>query len=246
MPSVRVLVAAITPTDRVVALPDDEAHHLARVLRARVGDEVYLFDGRGREWLGRVASVGSGAATVDIMHETTPVAEPHVRLTLAIGLLKGEQMDTVVRDATMLGARAIVPLSTAHVAVPAKARKSPKTLERWRRVAVASAKQCGRAVVPTISAVSAFADVVEASPEIKKFMCVEPKLAVDGLDQAGAARSRPLDAVVFVGPEGGWAPKEVELARKAGVSLIHLGPRTLRAETVPTVVLTALWTAWGW
>jgi 16S rRNA (uracil1498-N3)-methyltransferase len=77
-------------------------------------------------------------------------------------------------------------------------------------------------------------------------MCVEPKLAVDGLDQAGAARIRPLDAIVFVGPEGGWAPKEVEQARQAGVSLIHLGPRTLRAETVPTVVLTALWTAWGW
>ena len=180
------------------------------------------------------------------VHESTPVSEPHVRLTLAIGLLKGDQMDTVVRDATMLGARAIVPLSTAHVAVPAKARKSVTALARWRRVAVASAKQCGRAVVPTISAVATFAEMVEASPEIKKFMCVEPKLAVDGLDQAGAARTRPLDAIVFVGPEGGWAPKEVELARNAGVSLVHLGPRTLRAETVPTVVLTALWTAWGW
>ena len=246
MPSVRVLVPAITPADRVVALPDDEAHHLSRVLRARVGDEVHVFDGRGREWLGRVSVITAGHATVEVLHETTPVSEPHVRLTLAIGLLKGDQMDSVVRDATMLGARAIVPLSTAHVAVPAKARKSTTALERWRRVAVASSKQCGRAVVPTISPVSTFADVVAGSPEIKKFMCVEPKLAVDGLDQAGTARVRPLDAIVLVGPEGGWAAKEVEIARKAGVSLIHLGPRTLRAETVPTVVLTALWTAWGW
>ena len=246
MPNVRVLVPAITSTDRVVVLPDDERHHLVRVLRAKVGDEVHVFDGRGREWFGRVASLSGSEVTVDIVHESTPVSEPHVRLTLAIGLLKGDQMDTVVRDATMLGARAIVPLSTAHVAVPAKARKSVTALARWRRVAVASAKQCGRAVVPTISAVATFAEMVEASPEIKKFMCVEPKLAVDGLDQAGAARTRPLDAIVFVGPEGGWAPKEVELARNAGVSLVHLGPRTLRAETVPTVVLTALWTAWGW
>jgi 16S rRNA (uracil1498-N3)-methyltransferase len=246
MPTVRVLVPAITSADRVVALPSDEAHHVTRVLRARVGDEVSVFDGRGREWLGRLSVVGNGDASVEIMHETIPVAEPHVRLTLAIGLLKGAQMDAVVRDATMLGARAIVPLATAHVAVPAKARKSVTTLQRWRRVAVASAKQCGRAVVPTIAAVSSFDDIVVSSPEIKKFMCVEPKLAVDGLDQAGAARIRPLDAIVFVGPEGGWAPKEVEQARQAGVSLIHLGPRTLRAETVPTVVLTALWTAWGW
>ena len=246
MPTVRVLVPTITAADRVVALPEDEAHHVARVLRARVGDELHVFDGRGREWIGKLATVGSGEASVEILHETTPVAEPHVRLTLAIGLLKGDQMDNAIRDATMLGARAIVPLSTQHVAVPAKARKSAPALERWRRVAVASAKQCGRAVVPTISAVSAFSDVIESQPEIKKFMCVEPKLAVDGLDQAGAARTRPLDAIVVVGPEGGWSPKEVEQARKAGVSLIHLGPRTLRAETVPTVVLTALWTAWGW
>jgi 16S rRNA (uracil1498-N3)-methyltransferase len=246
MPTVRLLVPTITAADRVVALPEDEVHHVTRVLRARVGDEVHVFDGRGREWVGRLATIGGHDASVDILHETTPVAEPHVRLTLAIGLLKGDQMDAVVRDATMLGARAIVPLSTQHVAVPAKARKSTTALQRWRRVAVASAKQCGRAVVPTISAVSAFADVVESQPEIKKLMCVEPKLAVDGLDPAGVARTRPLDAIVLVGPEGGWAPKEVELARKAGVSLIHLGPRTLRAETVPTVVLTALWTAWGW
>jgi 16S rRNA (uracil1498-N3)-methyltransferase len=79
-----------------------------------------------------------------------------------------------------------------------------------------------------------------------RFMCVEPRLATDGLDQAGAARTRPIEAAVFVGPEGGWSPRELDLARAAGVSLIHLGPRTLRAETVPTVVLTALWTAWGW
>jgi 16S rRNA (uracil1498-N3)-methyltransferase len=246
MPIARVLVPTLTGADRTIDVPADEAHHLTRVLRARAGDEVNVFDGRGREWVARLTTVEGRGATAEILHETTPVAEPHVRLTLAIGLLKGDQMDTVVRDATMLGARAIVPLVTAHVAVPAKARKSPAALERWRRVAVASAKQCGRAVVPTISPVSAFADVVDSVPEIRKFMCVEPKLAIDSLDPAGAARTRPLDAIVLIGPEGGWTTKEVEHARTAGVSLIHLGPRTLRAETVPTVVLTALWTAWGW
>lgn len=242
----RVLLPTITSADRVVTLSADDAHHLARVLRARLGDEVRVFDGRGREWVGRLASLIGSTATVEIAHETVPAAEPHVRLTLAIGLLKGEQMDAVVRDATMLGVFAIVPMATAHVAVPSRARKSPTALERWRRVAVASAKQCGRAVVPKIEAVTAFKDVVESAPEMPKFMCVEPKLAVNGLDQAGAAKLRPVEAVVLVGPEGGWSTKEIDQASAAGVSLIHLGPRTLRAETVPTVVLTALWTAWGW
>jgi 16S rRNA (uracil1498-N3)-methyltransferase len=242
----RVLLPAVTSADRIVTLPADDAHHLARVLRARLGDEVRIFDGRGREWVGRLASLIGSSATVEIAHEVTPAAEPHVRLTVAIGLLKGDQMDGAVRDATMLGAFAIVPMSTAHVAVPARARKSAVALDRWRRVAVASVKQCGRAVVPKIAPVTAFKDVVASGAEVPKFMCVEPRLAVHGLDQAGAGKMRPIEALVLIGPEGGWSPKEVEQARAAGVSLVHLGPRTLRAETVPTVVLTALWTAWGW
>jgi 16S rRNA (uracil1498-N3)-methyltransferase len=211
-----------------------------------VGDEVHVFDGRGREWTGHLTGLSGSSASVDIAHEVTPAAEPHVRLTLAIGLLKGDQMDSVVRDATMLGAFAIVPMATAHVAVPARARKSTKALERWRRVAVASAKQCGRAVVPEVTAVTSFAEVLASAADVPKFMCVEPSLAVDGLDKAGASRTRPIAAIVMVGPEGGWTIEEVDRARGLGVLLIHLGPRTLRAETVPTVVLTALWTAWGW
>ncbi len=246
MPIPRVLVPSITAADRVVSLPAADAHHLARVLRASAGDEVHVFDGHGREWTGRLARLTGSSASVEIAHEVTPAAEPHVRLTLAVGLLKGDQMDSVVRDATMLGAFAIVPMATAHVVVPARARKSPKALERWRRVAVASAKQCGRAVVPEVKAVTPLEDVLASAAAVPTFMCVEPGLAVDGLDKAGASRTRPMAAIVLVGPEGGWAIAEVEQARSLGVSLIHLGPRTLRAETVPTVVLTALWTAWGW
>jgi 16S rRNA (uracil1498-N3)-methyltransferase len=245
MPIPRVLLPSITSTDRHVGLPASDAHHLARVLRARVGDEVRVFDGKGREWSGRLATLTGSTATVDIAHEVTPAAEPHVKLTLAVGLLKGDQMDTVVRDATMLGAAVIVPMTTAHVAVPSRARKGTTALERWRRVAVASAKQCGRAVVPDIKPVTAFTDILGSAAAVPTFMCVEPRLAGEGLTRTGE-RTWPMAAIVLVGPEGGWSEAEVDEARAAGVSLIHLGPRTLRAETVPTVVLTALWTAWGW
>lgn len=245
----RILISPITSADRLVEVAEAEAHHLARVLRAAVGDEVYLFDGKGREWIGRVKTIDAKSVTVEVAHETTPVSEPHVRLTLAIGLLKGDQMDAVVRDATMLGVWKIVPLVTSHVSVPAKAWKGTAVLERWRRVAVASVKQCGRAVVPEIAPVTKFAKLLEPEGELL-FMCVEPKLGAVGVETVGkgegAARVRPIAATVLVGPEGGWTKGEVEHARTAGATLIHLGPRTLRAEAVPTVILTALWTAWGW
>lgn len=245
MPAPRVLIPAIVATDRTVALDPADAHHLIRVLRAAVGDEVRVFDGRGREWLAQIADAGRSSASLNIIHEVTPAPEPHVRVTLAIGLLKGEQMDAVVRDATMLGAFSIVPITTKHVAVSSRAWKSAAALERWRRVAVASAKQCGRAVVPQVGAVTPFAELVGAAPGVPAFMCVEPALAVQDAASVKAG-PRPLAANVFVGPEGGWSADEIEQGRAAGAALIHLGPRTLRAETVPTVILTALWTAWGW
>jgi len=99
MAAPRILVPPLTPAMRVLDVPRAEAHHLIHVLRLAVGDEVRVFDGVGREWVGRIAAIGPKTASIEIAHETTPAAEPHVRLTLAIGLLKGDQMDAVVRDA---------------------------------------------------------------------------------------------------------------------------------------------------
>jgi 16S rRNA (uracil1498-N3)-methyltransferase len=147
-------------TGATVRLSADEAHHLTRVLRFGIGDVVTVFDGAGREWSARVAATSRGATIVELFAPTTPAAEPPVRVTLAVGLLKGDQMNAVVRDATMLGAAAIVPMATAHVAVAGRGRQSQAAVERWQRVAVASAKQSGRAVVPSISATTAFAEVL--------------------------------------------------------------------------------------
>jgi 16S rRNA (uracil1498-N3)-methyltransferase len=227
-----------------VRLSADEAHHLTRVLRFGVGDVVSVFDGGGREWSARVASTTRGATIVELGAQTTPAAEPPVRVTLAIGLLKGDQMDTVVRDATMLGAAAIVPMTSAHVVVHGRARQSAAAIERWQRVAVASAKQCGRAVVPAISPVAAFDDLLGQRKTDVVLMCVEPARAAGAA--TAVAGSPPTDALALIGPEGGWADREIGEAVYAGARLMHLGPRTLRAETAPTVALSALWSAWGW
>jgi 16S rRNA (uracil1498-N3)-methyltransferase len=174
----------------------------------------------------------------------SPTPEPPVRVSLAVALLKGDQMDTVVREATMLGVYEIVPVASTHVAVPAAARRAPAALERWHRVAVASAKQCGRAVVPAIAPVTPFDRVIGPKDGRPVLMCVEPARAAG--PPAAVSGAAPVDAVVLVGPEGGWTDDEIAQAVYCGVKFMHLGPRTLRAETAPTVALTALWSAWGW
>jgi 16S rRNA (uracil1498-N3)-methyltransferase len=219
-----------------------EVHHITRVLRLSAGDDVVVFDGQGREWLGRIASATRSSVTIDLERERTPVAEPSVQLTLGVAVLKGTQFDDVVRDATMLGASAIVPFVSAHVAVSERAWKNRST-DRWSRVASASASQCGRAVVPEVGAVSSFESVLSHGGHDLTVVCVEPAA---GPAQPVTALARAPRVLLLVGPEGGWAPEELDRARATGAVFVSLGPRTLRAETAPVVALSALWTHWGW
>lgn len=231
------------PHDGAAELVGDDAHRLRQVLRLTVGDVVNLFDGRGHEWTGRVESVSRQAVHVGALETVTPVAEARVPVSLVVGVLKGDQMDAVVRDATMLGVAEIMPVQTTHVTVPERAWKSGAAVDRWQRVAIASATQCRRAVVPIVRPVAIFAEALRAPADLR-LMCVEPRLAA--ADEAWQAAPSPSSVSVMVGPEGGWSADEVQQAREAGARLVNLGPRTLRAETAPLVALTLVAAAWGW
>jgi 16S rRNA (uracil1498-N3)-methyltransferase len=228
-----------------VLLPPDEAHHVTRVLRLGVGAAVVVFDGRGHEWDARIAAIDRRAVTIEIAAPRTPVAEPAIAVTLAVALLKGDQVNTVVRDATALGVAAIQPFVSSHVTVPERAWRD-RSIDRWQRVAVSSAKQCGRAVVPIVHDVAAYPDVLERAAEDLVLCCVEPALGVALDVRTPPARPATGRAWLCVGPEGGWSEQELALMRRRAVTLVGLGPRTLRAEIAPTVALSALWTQWGW
>jgi len=225
-----------------VPLPADEAHHAQHVLRLGTGDEVRVFDGAGREWDARIVIAGARGVAVEIGRGIDPVREPAVHVTLCAAWLRGDQMDDVVRDATALGVAAIVPIASDRVAVSKRARRGDADALRWRRVAVAAARQCGRAVVPAIEAPAPFAAALEAPDAGALIFCVEP----DHATAAAAPAGRPDRARLFVGPEGGWSDAEVAEAIRRGARLLSLGPRTLRASLAPLVARAALWTEWGW
>ena len=200
-----------------------------------------MFDGRGREWVARlVPSERRSTTTVELVAEVAPIPEPSVRVTLAAGILKGDHMEAIVRDATMMGAAEIVPLVTEHVSVPKKAWQGSAALERWQRVAVASAKQCGRAVVPEITAPAELATVLSRHAGQSIVMFVEPSVGADATPAAGLALAKGGALLVFIGPEGGWSAAEVTQARTAGAVLAHLGPRTIRADAMATAALAAM------
>src|SRR3954468_6955698 len=146
----RFFAPALDPGDETITLPREEAEHLTRVLRLGVGDTVAVFDGRGHEGLPRCAAAAARDVRLTLLSRVQPSEEWSVRLTLAQAVLKGEKMDDVVRDAVMLGVSAIQPLVTRRTDVTVAALIRGARVERWRRVAIASAKQSGRAVLPEI------------------------------------------------------------------------------------------------
>ena len=237
-------VPGVNSTRALVELPEDEAEHLVRVLRLGVGDEVDAFDGRGGLWRAEIVQVGKKSAAIRPIAPEIPASELAVRLTLICSVLKGDKMDEVVRDAVMLGVTSIRPVVSERSDVSLQSMARSSRIARWQRIAVASAKQCGRAVVPEIHDAAPIDWYWSEKADASRIMCVEPSAAL-GEVLAVQAVPRAAAADVIVGPEGGWAVAEVAAAHDCGAILMSLGGRTLRADTVPIIALTALLTTWG-
>ena len=225
-------------------LPPEESHHLARVLRLRVGDEVEVFDGRGLSMSARVSAAGRDAARV-LLLSTLPANDgPSIALTLVQSVLKPDAMDGVIRDSTMIGVAAIQPVISEHTTV--KIALLPKAGERWRRIVLASAKQCGRSVLPEVREPMAWGTWLAGTGAAGAFLLVEPRLAPASAVKVAAIarRPRPPSASIVVGPEGGWTEAEREQALAAGCVPLTLGRLTLRAEAVPLAAAAALLAIW--
>jgi 16S rRNA (uracil1498-N3)-methyltransferase len=241
----RFFAPALDPGDEIVDLPRDEAEHLTRVLRLGVGDTVSVFDGRGHEFLARIVEAARRHARVQLLSRVDPARESAVHLTLAQAVLKGERMDDVIRDAVMLGVAAVQPLVTKRTEATVAALLRGARVDRWRRVALASAKQCHRAVLPEIRTPLTLETWLGEPLPVTRLLFVEPG-AADDVEPLTRLRGElaPTEAVVIVGPEGGWDASELAMARAAGTRLVSLGGRTLRADAVPIAALSILEFLW--
>jgi 16S rRNA (uracil1498-N3)-methyltransferase len=214
------------------------------VLRLAVGDEVAVFDGRGREFRASIDRIAGGTVTLRLGHAVETPPERRTPVTLAQAVLKGSGMDDVVRDATMMGVSRIVPLVTLHTV--ARRAAAQHGADRWRRVAIASAKQCRRARVPDVVDPCAFDAWLRQPRDGAALLLVEPSLA--GVTPSSVrdltSSVAPSSVTVVVGPEGGWAAEELQAATAAGLRPVTLGPLTLRAEAVPLAILAALTVVW--
>lgn len=225
---------AVPPAGGRAVLEGDEARHCSRVLRAKVGDAVRVFDGRGGEWQARIAAIARDAVALEIGEPLPSVAPPAVRLTLAVALPKGERQKWLVEKLTELGTDRLVPLTTARGV--AEATDSART--RLERGVIEACKQCGRNVLMEITTPTTLAELATRHPTAT--LLIAHPGAAPLRDQAIAMPGEVIQEIVAaVGPEGGFAPEELDLARAAGFRPVSLGPHVLRIETA--AILLATW-----
>ena len=232
-----------------VWLLPDEARHLRDVLRLKEGDEVFVFDGEGREFRCVIQASGRSGATLDIINEVEPARpESSLQLTLALALLKGEKFELVVQKATELGASRIVPVVTKRADVRLRDFDDEiRRVARWQRIAQEACKQSGRARVPEIEMPIACASFIESVPsDSGEWRVMFSERDGDRLVEKIKNLPAQLRAVTaLIGSEGGWTDEEIKLAQDAGWSVVTLGGRTLRAETAAIAVTALLQHAFG-
>jgi len=222
-----------------------ELVHLKKALRLQPGDPVTVFDGSGLEYAAVIRSLSSEQAEIEMLHCYQANRESPLETILAVGLTKGEKLDWVIEKATELGVLAIVPFVSVHAVPRWDEAKAKKRSERWAKIALSAAKQCGRTRVPQIEPPCAFEGLARRSwPHTLKLFFWE-KEQDRSLQDAYKKRSDARSVLLVVGPEGGFSAEEASLAREQGFELVTLGRRILRAETAALSALTLAQYLWG-
>jgi 16S rRNA (uracil1498-N3)-methyltransferase len=237
----RVFVDAPLESGSIVDLPVETGAHLAKVLRARSGDEILLFNGDGRDFAGVIDGVRGKHVTAQIGAAHPVETESRLAITLVQCLPRGEKMDLVIQKATELGVARIVPVISQRSVVRLDHGQAQSKQSHWQAVAVSACEQCGRARVPAIeSPVQLLNYLGGLAPSAHPRWVLQPQTA------AASPQRLPLTAAeMAIGPEGGFAPEELEAFRLTGFLPLGLGPRVLRSETAAIAALVWLQTLFG-
>lgn len=224
-----------------VTLSENESHHLLHVLRVKAGQKVEVFNGEGGTGLATVEAADRGAIAVQIL-ERSEQKRPAVQFALIQALPREQKMDLIIQKATELGASEILPVTTEHAVVQLKQDRSEGKRERWEKIALNAAKQCGTAWLPKISPFQALPAFLNTHNRFDALLvCALDEHTQPIRDAIQSIKARPVSSVgVLVGPEGDFSAAEMEAIHAAGALAVSLGGHVLRSETAAIYALSVL------
>jgi len=234
-------------TESEVTIAGSDVNHIKNVLRMKPGEKVLISDGKGINYFCELTEIGSEEVKAAILPEEVEDTELPVEVVLYQGLPKGDKMELIIQKCVELGVSRIVPVDMARCVMKLDAKKEGNKIKRWYGVSESAAKQSKRMIVPEISGVMKYKAAIEEAKRAD--LVLVPYEAAETLDGAGGMElTRRLisglqpgqKCAIFVGPEGGFAEAEIDLARESGFKTITLGKRILRTETAGLFVLSAI------
>ena len=238
MRSYRVYSSSLLTSGQVCALDEHASHHLARVLRVKVGTQVSVFNGDGQDYSGQVDAVSKQQVTVNITSVKSLHTESTLHTCLALAVSKGDRFDWAIKKATELGVTSIVPILSQRVDVRLSPERWLKKRAHWQQVVISACEQSGRAVIPEVFSPEPFDSWVAGMEADCKYL-LDPAL------ESEETSTTPESVAVLIGPEGGFTSEELRLASQFGFYALRLGPRVLRTETAPLVALSVIGARWG-
>ena len=222
-----------------VKLDDDGGHYVRTVLRLKKDDNIILFNGKGGEYIGVLSEVSRNAVQVEVNSFSDRTVESPLKITLGLGISRGDRMDLAVQKAVELGVTDITPILTDRCVVQLKGEKKQQRLHHWQKIMQHAAEQSSRTFIPELTDIATLQTWVESQQGLKIFL--------DPYAENVLTQYQPdnMQVTLLTGPEGGFTEQERKAARAAGFIPVRLGKRILRTETAAIGTLAAVQMLWG-
>ncbi len=235
MTSNRFFVSESSIESDQVTLDAEQAHQICQVLRLRTGQAIVVLDGGGTEYDVTLATVTRREVRGKVTGKRPAQGEPKVQITLFQSLLSREKFEWVLQKGTEVGVARFAPVATQRSIMRAK-KIDEKKMIRWRRILTEASEQSHRGRIPQLDQAIDFGEAVSDLSDFDCTLIAAPSDESPTLGEALVSGERKVASVaLLIGPEGGFAPDEIDLACQNGAIPISLGPRILRTETAAVV-----------
>jgi len=219
--------------EQIPSITGSDVHHIRDVLRMKAGDSLELLDGMGKVHEAKISKIEKDKIICEVLSSHLEENEPKVKVALAQALPKARKMDFIIEKCVELGVNRIIPMLTERI-VP----KSVK-LDRWQKISKSSAEQSGRAVIPEISPLTRFEEVLRLREKFD--LALIPWELEKGITLKQVLKNLiSPNILIAIGPEGGFSQEEIKLSKEAGFVSVSLGKRILRSETAGMAALSAI------
>lgn len=227
--------------EKTIRIIGSDVNHIRNVLRMKPGEEILISDGEKKEYHCEIKTLDPEYVEALIRFVKEEGLELPSKVYLFQGLPKNDKMELIIQKAVELGVYAVVPVATKRAVVKLDDKKEAKKLVRWQSISESAAKQAKRLIIPEVMPVMSFKEAVAFS-QTMDVRLIPYELAENmAYTRQVLSQIKPGQSIgIFIGPEGGFAEEEVELALNSGMETITLGKRILRTETAGMTVLSIL------